>query len=77
MVESAGDALVVETRPLDIRAASVRLGQRILRGPQLLSDAVVRVGFVGPDGRPRRQPEPWRRLFADHFSQRMRTDDPA
>jgi acyl-CoA thioester hydrolase len=38
--------------------------QRALRDGVLLAEARLRVGFVGPDGRPRRQPEAWRRAFA-------------
>ena len=29
----------------------------------MLADATLRVGFVAPDGRPRRQPEDWRTAF--------------
>jgi acyl-CoA thioester hydrolase len=43
------------------------MGQRALRAGQLLADATVRIGFVGPDGRPRRQPAEWRAKFAAHF----------
>ena len=31
--------------------------------PTLLADASVRVGFISPDGRPRRQPADWRAAF--------------
>jgi acyl-CoA thioester hydrolase len=41
----------------------VRLNQRALRGETLLAEAQVRVGFVSPEGRPRRQPEAWRKAF--------------
>ena len=58
------DALLIESRVEDIRAASCRMVQRALRGDALLSEAKVRVGFVGSDGRPRRQPEAWRQAFA-------------
>jgi len=60
-----GDALLVATRALDIRAASVRLQQRIMRGKDLLAEGVLRVGFLAPNGRPRRQPDAWRQAFAD------------
>ena len=30
----------------------------------VLAEAQVRVGFVAPDGRPRRLPAPWRAAFA-------------
>ena len=58
------DALLIESRVEDIRAARCRMVQRALRGDALLSEAKVRVGFVGSDGRPRRQPEAWRQAFA-------------
>ena len=58
------DAIVIESRPVELRAASCRLAQRALRGETLLAEAQLRVGFVGPDGRPRRQPEAWRAAFA-------------
>ena len=61
------DAVTIETRALELRAASVRMGQRALRDADLLADATVRIGFVGPDGRPRRQPADWRVRF-DAFS---------
>ncbi|OYW43928.1 MAG: tol-pal system-associated acyl-CoA thioesterase [Sphingomonadales bacterium 32-68-7] len=54
------DTLTIETRALEIRAASVRAHQRALRGDTLVAEQTVRVGFIGPDGRPRRQPAAWR-----------------
>ena len=70
------DSVLIETRADELGAASCRLTQRAFRaagdatGPQLaemplLAEMNVRVGFVGPDGRPRRQPAPWRAAFAD------------
>ena len=61
------DAVTIETRALELRAASVRMGQRALKEDALLAEATVRIGFVGPDGRPRRQPAQWRAKF-DAFS---------
>ncbi len=57
------DAVTVETTALELRAASARLQQRALRAGELLAEAEVRVGFIGPDGRPRRQPAEWRSVF--------------
>ena len=59
-----GDAVLVETRSRRIGKASIELAQRALRGDSLLAEMDVRVGFVGTDGRPRRQPDPWLRAFA-------------
>ena len=58
------DAVTIESTALDIGAASVTVRQRAFKGDRLLAEADVRVGFVSPDGRPRRQPAPWRAAFA-------------
>lgn len=58
------DVVTIETRAEEAGAASARLLQRALRGDVLLAEARVRVGFVGPDGRPRRQPAAWRAAFS-------------
>jgi len=58
------DDVVIETRVDDLGAASCRLAQRALRDGVVLAEAQVRVGFVAPDGRPRRLPAPWRAAFA-------------
>ena len=58
------DVVVIETRAEELRAASCRMHQRAWRDEDLLAEARLRIGFVGPDGRPRRQPEAWRRAFA-------------
>ena len=61
------DALVITSAATELRAASVRLRQRALRmdgrDGNLLAEAAVRVGFISPDGRPRRQPSAWRAAF--------------
>jgi acyl-CoA thioester hydrolase len=57
------DAVTVVTEATELGAASVRLRQRALRGEEPLADASVRVGFISPDGRPRRQPAAWRAAF--------------
>jgi len=57
------DAVTIATSALELGAASVRLRQRALKGDRLLADATVRVGFIAPDGRPRRQPAAWRAAF--------------
>jgi acyl-CoA thioester hydrolase len=57
------DAVAIESTAIELGAASVRLNQRALRGETLLAEAQVRVGFVSLEGRPRRQPEAWRKAF--------------
>ena len=68
------DAVLIRTRAEQVGAASVRLVQQAVlqldegrdggmgEGP-ILAEAQVRVGFVGPGGRPTRQPAAWRAAF--------------
>lgn len=58
------DAVLIESTAEQIRAASCRLVQRAFNQNTLLAEVRLRVGFVGADGRPRRQPDAWRRAFA-------------
>ena len=62
------DDVVIESRAVDLRAASVRIQQTARRAGEVLVEAGVRVGFVAPDGRPRRQPAGWRDKFATVLS---------
>ena len=57
------DAVTIESSLIEMGAASVRLKQRALRRDAPLAEAEIRVGFIAPDGRPRRQPEAWREAF--------------
>ncbi|HET7708983.1 MAG TPA: YbgC/FadM family acyl-CoA thioesterase [Sphingomicrobium sp.] len=56
------DLLVVSTVEL-VRAASVVIHQRVMRGPEQLTDARVTAAFLDADGRPKRQPADWVELF--------------
>ena len=58
-----GDDLLVLTEIEEVRAASVLIHQRVMRGDQLLADARVTAAFLSPDGRPRRQPRDWVERF--------------
>lgn len=58
------DEVLIESRVEEMRAASCRMHQTAYRDGILLTEARLRVGFVAPDGRPRRQPEAWRQAFA-------------
>jgi len=58
-----GDDLMVLTDILEIRAASVLIHQRVMRGDEILTDATVTAAFITPDGRPRRQPRMWVETF--------------
>jgi acyl-CoA thioester hydrolase len=59
------DALVVVTRLTTLRAASLVIHQRVMRGEEILTDAMVTAAFITPDGRPRRQPRGWIERFQD------------
>ncbi|WDF73383.1 YbgC/FadM family acyl-CoA thioesterase [Novosphingobium sp. KACC 22771] len=72
------DDVLIETRIEELGAASIRLVQVAFRrtgveenavhkGP-MLAQARVRVGFVAPDGRPRRQPAAWRTAYAQFLA---------
>jgi acyl-CoA thioester hydrolase len=63
------DAVVIASRPIELRAASCRLHQQAWRGETLLAEAHLRVGVVGADGRARRQPDAWRKAFATLMSE--------
>ena len=58
------DTVTIESIAEEIGAASCRMHQRAFRDDSLLVDARLRIGFVGPDGRPRRQPLAWRKAIA-------------
>jgi len=64
------DSLIIMTTAEELRAASCRMHQQVWRDDELLSDSRLRVGFVGADGRPRRQPEAWRQAI-DQFASRQ------
>lgn len=65
------DDIVIRTYCTDIRAASVKMSQHALRGEDLLCTASLRIGFVAPDGRPRRQPEKWCDAFKTVLTEEM------
>ncbi|WP_086619054.1 YbgC/FadM family acyl-CoA thioesterase [Erythrobacter tepidarius] len=57
------DDVLIETRCTELGAASCRMHQIARRGHDLLCEALLRVGFITLDGRPRRQPPEWREAF--------------
>ncbi len=57
------DTVIIETRCEELGAASVRIRQRATRDGVLVAEQAVRVGFIDPAGRPRRQPAEWRAAF--------------
>jgi acyl-CoA thioester hydrolase len=58
------DAVLIETTCAELGAASCRMLQRAYKDEALLAEARLRIGFVAPDGRPRRMPPAWRAAFA-------------
>jgi acyl-CoA thioester hydrolase len=54
------DTVLLESRVEEMGAASCRMHQLAFRDGVLLAEARLRIGFVGPDGRPKRQPAAWR-----------------
>jgi acyl-CoA thioester hydrolase len=58
-----GDELVVISRVLRLRAASVDIHQRVMRNETIVTEADVEAAFVSPSGRPRRQPRDWMAAF--------------
>jgi len=54
------DLLGVEVWVSELGGASLRFAYRIYRGDELLADGNTRHAVVGPDGRPRRLPDPLR-----------------
>jgi acyl-CoA thioester hydrolase len=58
-----GDDLQVVSSIEQLRASSVRIQQRVMRGSELLTDAIVTAAFLDSEGRPRRQPGDWVQKF--------------
>ena len=58
-----GNDLLVLSKVEQIRAASVRIQQRVMRGGEMLSDGRVTVAFLDSSGRPKRQPREWVEKF--------------
>ena len=57
------DVLVVTTALQQVRAASVDIHQRVMRGDEILTTADVTAALVGAAGRPVRQPRAWIEAF--------------
>jgi acyl-CoA thioester hydrolase len=57
------DAVLIVSRVADVSPATCRLDQEAWRDDQLLCTASVRVAFVAPSGRARRQPAEWVATF--------------
>jgi acyl-CoA thioester hydrolase len=64
-----GDDLQVISTVQQVRASSVHIHQRVMRGPELLADASVTAAFLDREGRPRRQPREWVEEFRQIVTQ--------
>jgi len=64
-----GDDLLVVSSVEQVRASSVDIHQRVMRGAELLTDARVTAAFLDGEGRPRRQPKDWVEKFTTIITQ--------
>lgn len=66
----ADEIVHVESAIIELRGASSRWRQRVLRDGDVLAEGQVRIGLVGPDGKVARMPDDMRAqlepLLADH-----------
>jgi len=58
-----GDDILVVSTVDEVRASSVHIQQRVMRGTELLTDARLTAAFLDGEGRPRRQPLEWVEKF--------------
>lgn len=58
------DAVLVRTRATELGGSSARLFQRAFVGERCITEATIRVVFVGPDLKAIRIPPAWREAFA-------------
>ena len=58
-----GDDLLVRSTVEQVRAASVVIHQRVMRGSEIVADARVTAAFLDPSDRPKRQPREWVEKF--------------
>jgi acyl-CoA thioester hydrolase len=62
------DDIVITTTCTDLGAASCWMHQIAARGGEALCEASLRVGFITPQGRPRRQPAEWQAAFRNFMN---------
>nr|WP_174273163.1 YbgC/FadM family acyl-CoA thioesterase [Sphingomonas bacterium] len=58
-----GDRVTIVSRLIEVRASSCVVQQKVMRGDALLVAGRIRVAFVAPGGKPRRQPAAWIAAF--------------
>lgn len=64
-----GDDLLVISTVEQVRASSVLIHQRVMRGEEQLTDARVTAAFLDGQERPRRQPKDWVEKFRQIIAQ--------
>ena len=57
------DALLVLSEIREVKAATCLIQQRVMRRKEIVAEALVRVAFLAPNGRPKRQPAEWQDKF--------------
>ncbi|HWT12134.1 MAG TPA: tol-pal system-associated acyl-CoA thioesterase [Allosphingosinicella sp.] len=65
------DELLVLSEVREVRAASCLIHQRVMRGREILADAIITAAFLSAEGRPKRQPRSW----VDRF-ERLKREGP-
>ncbi len=68
-----GDDLVIVSTVEEVRAASVRIQQRVIRAGETLAEGRITAAFLTPDGRPTRQPRDWVARFEEIRAATMET----
>jgi acyl-CoA thioester hydrolase len=58
-----GDDLVIRSTVEKVRAASIIIQQRVMRGHEELAEGRITAAFLTVDGRPTRQPKEWTETF--------------
>lgn len=59
-----GEALLVVSRVIEVRSAACVIRQNVMRDGEVIVVGRIAAVFVGPDGRPKRQPQAWIEAFA-------------
>ncbi len=57
------DDLMVVSEMRELGAATCAIHQRVMRDAEVLTEATVSLAFIGPNGRPKRQPAEWIEIF--------------
>lgn len=58
-----GDDLIIRSTVEQVRAASVIIHQRVMRGAEQIADGRITAAFLTCEGRPTRQPKEWTDIF--------------